>query len=212
MRIARSCATLKSSEKASQQCLLQREIRFSAKCEHPRAYRVAQADGRTEVICDVNGFATSTWSRDNVIVYAVEGKLYRVSGNGGEPQPLPAVEGAGLPQFLSDGDHLLFGIRARQSDLAGFWLMSLKSDERKRILPFATFVTYSPTGRLLYLRDGKLFAQAFDSSKLELTGEPALLTKEAGATDFVDYCREELPLPNPPDLHRQRPILRTGLD
>jgi putative FmdB family regulatory protein len=37
------------NENASQQCLLQHEIRFSAKRKHPRAYRVAQADGRTEV-------------------------------------------------------------------------------------------------------------------------------------------------------------------
>jgi hypothetical protein len=34
---------------ASQRHLLQREVRLSAKREHPRAHRIAQADGRTEV-------------------------------------------------------------------------------------------------------------------------------------------------------------------
>src|SRR5437016_6163389 len=38
-----------STNPASQRRLLQREVRLSAKREHPRAYRIAQAHGRAKV-------------------------------------------------------------------------------------------------------------------------------------------------------------------
>jgi serine/threonine protein kinase len=148
--------------------------------------KLSIADGRTEVICNTGGFPLSTWGPGNTIVFAADGKLYRVSAEGGEPQLISLSEPlkneyVADPQFLPDGDHVIFHTRRQLTkDVAGTWVLSPKSGQLKRILPFAVLAAFSPPRHLVYIRDGNLYAQMFDPAKLETSGEPILIEKEAG--------------------------------
>ncbi len=153
--------------------------------------KISIADGQTQAICDIDGFPGAAWSSKNEIVFSSDGNLFHVSGNGGSPRPLafntghPDGERGAVPSFLPDGDHL-FIARTREPD-RGVWAVSITSNERKQILPFATRVAYSTTGHLLYLRDRKLFAQPFDPKKLELSGEPIVLENESQTAWFGNF-------------------------
>jgi serine/threonine protein kinase len=153
-----------------------------------KLYKLAIADGRTEVICNVGGFPVSTWGTNNTIVFAVDGQLFRVSADGGEPQlisigePLSSARGEIYnPSFLPNGNHLLFDVRTVQGDLNGVWSLSLASGEQNRIVPSASRASYSATGHLLYIRDNKLFGYQFNPSALQVAGEPILLNRSAAS-------------------------------
>ncbi len=118
----------------------------------------------------------ATWGREDVIVFAAGGQLFRVSARGGEPEPLGKLaEGESArfwPQFLPDGRHYLYLSLAPRPEDQGIYVGSLDSDLRKRIVATEYNAAYSPSGHLLFVKDEALMAQPFDATSLELSGEP----------------------------------------
>jgi hypothetical protein len=51
-------------------------------------------------------------------------------------------------------------------------VQSLETGERKELLEGGMAPQYSPTGHIIYARDGKLLAAPFDAKRLALTGTP----------------------------------------
>ena len=118
----------------------------------------------------------ATWGREDVIVFAAGGQLFRVSASGGEPEPLGKLaEGESArfwPQFLPDGRHYLYLSLAARPEDQGIYVGSLDSDLRQRIVASEYNAAYSPSGHLMFVKDETLMAQAFDATSLELSGEP----------------------------------------
>jgi len=77
-----------------------------------------------------------------------------------------------MPWFLPDGDHFLFATLPRVGPNVETFVGSLGSNLVKRIMAATSGVTYAEPGYLLFERDQKVVAQAFDASLLQLTGEP----------------------------------------
>jgi Tol biopolymer transport system component len=121
----------------------------------------------------VNG---ATWSRDDVILYSKLGRFFRVSANGGEPEPQGDLAlgetGRFWPQFLPDGRHYIYLSLAPRAEDQGIYVGALDSNLRKRVVATAHTAAYSPPGYLLFLKDESLVAQPFDAQRLEVTGEP----------------------------------------
>jgi Tol biopolymer transport system component/DNA-binding winged helix-turn-helix (wHTH) protein len=123
-----------------------------------------------------------TWSRDGVIVFALDGygPLYRISESGGDPVAVRPDNWRKEqtyyrnPCFLPDGHHIIYraGVTAAyfSSERNGIYACSLESNESKRILGADTYAVYS-SGHLLFWAHGALMAQPFDEKNLELTGD-----------------------------------------
>lgn len=133
-----------------------------------------------QVLCDAGRMFGGSWSKDGTIVFVPDYRrtLVRVSGQGGEPQPVAMNiektdnERHRHPYFLPDGRHFLF-IREQKGIYAG----SLDSPEIKEIvaLPDNAPFVYAPPGYLIFIQNEALVAQVFDAKNLALSGEAAPL-------------------------------------
>ena len=141
--------------------------------------KVAVTGGLPVTICqtDLPPYGI-TWDRD-WIVFADQGAkgILRVSANGGVPEvlvPVQAGEVFAAPQMLNDGGVLLFTVTTGQGtdrwDRGHIVAQSAGSNERRVILQGGSEGQYVPTGHLLYMVGGTLFASPFDVSALQLRG------------------------------------------
>ncbi|MET0164726.1 MAG: protein kinase, partial [Vicinamibacterales bacterium] len=124
-------------------------------------------------------FSGGTWNSEGTIVVSSGSRLYRVpAAGGGEPVAVTILSetqqetGHVWPYFLPDGRHFLYLAWSIQPSNRAVYVGSLDSMERKRLLSVESMAAYTQPGHLLFHRGGTLFAQAFDPSELEMTGEP----------------------------------------
>uniref|UniRef100_Q01TY9 Serine/threonine protein kinase n=1 Tax=Solibacter usitatus (strain Ellin6076) TaxID=234267 RepID=Q01TY9_SOLUE len=138
------------------------------------------ASGIVASICEARTSCCGTWSPNDTILFAGESgtRLWRVSAAGGTPAPMPFANSANLsttrtwPSFLPDGNHFLYSATSARTEDRGVWVGSLDSAPPVRILPdFETNAQYSAPGYLLFDRNDAMFAQAFDATRLRLSGE-----------------------------------------
>jgi eukaryotic-like serine/threonine-protein kinase len=152
-------------------------------------------------LCDVPTGRGGTWSRDDVIVYGtIGGGLFRVSAAGGIPVALTRVDTAAgennhrTPWFLPDGKRFLYTSRHIDAAKTRIYVDSIDarpgSSSRKEVLTADSNAVYAPavpgsskTGYLLFVREGKLMAQAFDPDKASTTGDAVPVAER------VDYYR-----------------------
>jgi Tol biopolymer transport system component len=174
------------------------DSRYIAFFAREKLWKVAVNGGPAEELCDVPGLlgARGTWGRDNVIVFApspgplglwdVTSGLRSVPATGGESNPLTAVAPGEIhrfPVFLPDGNHFLYTSVGGSNP--GIYVASLDEPAGRRLLAdeSSAHVASAPNARaeshLLFIRDGDLIAQEFDTDELELRGEPFLLLADA---------------------------------
>ena len=77
-----------------------------------------------------------------------------------------------FPWFLPDGRHFLYVDTNSNPEQSGIYVADLDSHDRKRLLAAESNAVFSPPGYLLFVREGVLVAQPFDTEKLQLTGDP----------------------------------------
>ncbi len=146
--------------------------------------KMSLSGGPAQTLCPLVNQVGATWSQEDVIVFSDSGRLFRVSGRGGDPRslgPLAAGETARVwPQFLPDGRHYLYLSRSARPEDHGIYVGALDSDLRKPIVATAYNAAYS-SGRLLFIKDGALMVQPFDAQRLELSGEPRVLVDQVAA-------------------------------
>ena len=116
------------------------------------------------------------WNTDGTIVFANNpgGPLFRVSARGGEVVAatrvaMPQQRGHMYPRFLPDGRHFLFFVSG-SPDAHGVHVGRLDSFDETRLFDADTPAVYAD-GHLLFVREGKLWARAFDPDRLELQGD-----------------------------------------
>jgi len=158
--------------------------------------------GGTVVLCDAPAGRGASWGDDGNIVAALglNSGLSRVPSGGGTIQPATELQAKETthrwPQVLP-GDHgVLFTAHAyyRDFDKASIEVQSLRTGERKTLVRGGYFGRYAPSGHLLYVRKGTLYAAPMDLNRLELTGPAALFVQDV-ATDTslgfadVDFSR-----------------------
>src|SRR5262249_44174441 len=81
------------------------------------------AEAHSQVLCDVSDERGGTWNQFGDIVFTpnpLDG-LYRISSSGGTPEQITSLDPAGLesshrfPQFLPDGKHFIFYVKANKA-------------------------------------------------------------------------------------------------
>ncbi|HXZ32870.1 MAG TPA: protein kinase [Terriglobales bacterium] len=146
--------------------------------------------GPVQTLCDAPTGRGGAWNKDGVILFTPNGLLgvglYRISATGGTPT-LVTVPDKSLnedshrwPLFLPDGTHYLYSainLSGRQN-LYSIYLGSLNSNERRLITRARGNASYAAPGYLLFHRYQSLFAQPFDGTRFELSGEPTPLLND----------------------------------
>jgi hypothetical protein len=91
-----------------------------------------------------------------------------------EPEDEGHSAGTGSKNLRIVAGDLAAGNRGCQiaANRAGVYVGSLDSSERMRIVATRSFATYTPSGHLLFVQDGTLVAQPFDSNTLQTRGSP----------------------------------------
>jgi hypothetical protein len=126
-----------------------------------------------------------TWSPDGTILFAsmlAGAPLYRVSATGGEPLGVTSsqLRSQQTPTFLPDGRHFLFTVLNADAAIRGVYLGRLDGSETRRLIDAENAALYTPSGHLLFVREGSLFAQRLDLGRLELMGSPYAVSQHAG--------------------------------
>ena len=122
-------------------------------------------------------------SEDGNIVFAAENRvaLSRVSSSGGDPKPATELDVKNgeisnrYPQVLPGGEAILFQSRTALGSYeeATIHVQSIKTGQRKTLVEGGSYAHYLPSGHLIYMHLGELYAAPMDLKRLELTG-PAL--------------------------------------
>jgi Tol biopolymer transport system component/predicted Ser/Thr protein kinase len=152
-----------------------REIGFFAE---GKLKRVDLATVGVQNICDALQGRGGTWNRDGTIVFSPRfgGPLARVSATGGVPVPATRLhegvsESHRWPTFLPDGRHFLYFIDWSEGR-NGIYVASLDNGEGTLLSSDIRGNVAFAAGHVLFVRDGTLFAQRFDTEKLRFTGDP----------------------------------------
>jgi Tol biopolymer transport system component len=165
-----------------------------------RLKKVAVQGGDVVTVC--GGAANprgGAWNIDGTIAFtpAPGSALFRVSANGGTPEPLTKLDvshGEGAhhwPEFMPDGKGILYtaGTGAAASwDDREIIAQSLTTGERHPVAQ-GSAARYVEPGMLIVARGGGLSAVPFDASTLRATGAPRRITESVlqsifGATQF----------------------------
>ena len=136
-----------------------------------------------------------SWSADDVIVFTSRGQgvLRRVSAAGGTPVEItklgPDETNHSFPLFLPDGRRFLYLRISPNADVRGLYVGAIDApqdapaSERLLAVQFgASLITDpgSPTGYLVFLREGTLMAQSIDIERVALLGEPIPIAEQVG--------------------------------
>ncbi len=144
--------------------------------------------GAPEVLCDASGGRGGAWSPDGTIVFtaAVRSPMSQIAARaGGAVRPATTFsreQGATAhywPQFLPDGRRYLFYQTSAKPEHQGIHVGSLDSAEVTRVVASTGAGLYR-SGYLLFVRDGILFAQAFDDRALQTRGQAVRIADRVG--------------------------------
>jgi serine/threonine-protein kinase len=149
--------------------------------------KVAITGGAAVTLCEAPDDRGGTWSEDGSILFTpgAQTGLWRVSSAGGAAEALATPDQAagetsyGWPQALPGGESVLFTARRAAANLeagnrvANLVVQRLPGGPRKIVHRGGYYGRYLPSGHLVYMVEGTLFAAPFDLDRLETTGPPA---------------------------------------
>jgi Tol biopolymer transport system component len=155
--------------------------------------KILAQGGGAVTICDAPSPRGGSWGDDGNIIAALEAisGLSLVSSSGGSPKPLTRRNADKqemthrFPQHLPGGKAVLFvsNTTTGNYDEASIEVQSLTTGGRKTLQRGAYFGHYLPSGHLIYMRQGILFAAPLDLDRLELYGAPVPVVEDVPSGD-----------------------------
>jgi Tol biopolymer transport system component len=133
----------------------------------------------------------AAWNDDGVILFVgPEANLLRISASGGSPSPVTRVEAPQqqahiYPQFLPDGRHFLFYVEGTPA-ARGIYVGELDRKEIRRLRDADSAAVFSPSGHLLFISGGTLFAQDFAPDRSVLSGDPFRIADQVEASGLTN--------------------------
>ena len=146
--------------------------------------------GSTRIIADASNGKGGCWLEDDTILFAPGSStpISRVDLKGGKPEAVTDLsKGTPAnshrhPRSMHDGRHFLFAARTTDSsseEPVAIMLGDLEGGEPKTILRSTGQAEYL-AGKILYRKNGNIFARAFDPATSQFTGSPILIAKDCG--------------------------------
>ena len=145
--------------------------------------KVSVDGGRPVELCEVATSHGLSWaSNDAILFHSGVGGIWRVPAGGGAVEQVTTLDVGDLehryPEPLPDGKHMLYSA-LHDSDasievIGHIIVRSLETGEHHE-LTLGTRAHYLPSGQLVFIRGGDLYAAPFDLDRLELSGPPVLV-------------------------------------
>jgi serine/threonine-protein kinase len=144
--------------------------------------KISASGGAPITLAEVERSRGASWGPDGTIVYArsVFTGLSLISAAGGDPRSLTELdEEAGeqshrWPQWLPGGKAVLFSSLAEGGQFVfedgAIEVVVVETGERKVLHRGGYYPRYVPTGHILYVHEGTIFALPFDVERLAVTG------------------------------------------
>ncbi len=115
------------------------------------------------------------WGEDGNIYYGSQGRLWRISSEGGEPEALTDLEGGGgrrlgSPFLVPDSNVLLCSTPAAVTGSGQLFALDLETRKLKDLEMPGLDPRYLPTGHVLFAQGGRVFVAPFDLNRVEFTG------------------------------------------
>jgi hypothetical protein len=143
----------------------------------------------------------ATWAGGDTVYFVAStpGGIVRVPAAGGEPAEFCAIDFASgerthrTPHALPDGRGVLFALAtsdAESYDDAAIAVVSTQTGQRRVLVEGGCYPRYSPSGHVVYVRNGSMLAVPFDPSRLEVTGPPfavlegVMMSRNTGVANF----------------------------
>jgi serine/threonine-protein kinase len=154
--------------------------------------------GEPVTLCDAPAGRGGAWGEDGQIIAALETQrgLSLVPAEGGSIATLttlaPGESSHRWPQILPGGKTVLFTSSTTPSnyDEASISVWSLAAHTEKIVLERAGLSPrYLPSGHLLYVRKGTLFAVPFDPVRLEVRGSPVVAVEDVSNDTNFGFAR-----------------------
>jgi serine/threonine protein kinase/Tol biopolymer transport system component len=176
------------------------DSRFVAFQSEGKLKKIDTAGGPALPLCDApTNVAGGSWNPDGVIIFALNGRIVRVSAAGGAASPVTAPAPGDphvFPAFLPDGRHFLYLHGSTKPEIRGVYIGALdvkpeqQSTQRLMAAEFSPLYVPSPDsgpGHILFLSQGTLLAQPFDSRRLQLTGEPIPVAEQIASLQDIGF-------------------------
>ena len=120
-----------------------------------------------------------SWTSDDTIVSAVlDAGLVRIPAGGGDPETVASPDDGRqhwYPQVLPGNQVVLFTASFAQPDTGDLMLLDLESSEKRTLVRDAVAGQYVPSGHLVFVRGGDIWATRFDLDSLEVIGDPVVI-------------------------------------
>jgi eukaryotic-like serine/threonine-protein kinase len=137
--------------------------------------RIDIDQGTVRAVADAPNPLGGSWNDDGTILFTPNyaGAIFRVSADGGTAKALTRIDkqraSHRFPHVLPDGRHFLYYASGGEG-VGGVYLGGLDGGPSERLLDSDTAAAYDSSGHLLFVRQGKLFAQEFDATHFVLKG------------------------------------------
>ncbi len=131
----------------------------------------------------------ASWAPGDTIIFApteADG-LTRISSSGADWRPFTSLDtsagewGHVWPQVLPGAKAVIFTVRSGKDpqdyEDSNIVVQIIESGERRPLIERAAYARYVPTGHLLFVRGGTLFAVPFDAERLRVTGEAVIMVE-----------------------------------
>jgi Tol biopolymer transport system component len=150
--------------------------------------KISVDGGSAIALCNAVSSRGGSWGEDGNIIAALSqtGGLSRIPSAGGPPTPVTDLQSGESthrwPQILPGGKAVLFTTSSTTEAFDGAYIevMSLADHRTKTLVRGGTFGHYFPSGHLVYINRGTLFAVPFDAERLEVHGTPAPVLDQVG--------------------------------
>jgi eukaryotic-like serine/threonine-protein kinase len=133
--------------------------------------RIDLESGFVRTVASAPNPRRGAWNDDGTVLFGASvGPLYRVSADGGPVAEatnlLPLQTNHRIPQFLPGGRFLLLTLGA--PDVRGVYLSSLSDTSLRRVFDRESAYLFMPSGHVLIVRDGALWARGFNAMEASL--------------------------------------------
>lgn len=149
--------------------------------------KVPAAGGAPVKLAEVTTPLRGSWRSPeliHIITRHVDG-LVRIPERGGVPEPVGPRDRRWYSDVLPGSRFALAGGGAEESgDFSSIELVDLESGEGRTIIDRGFDARYVEPGYLTFARSGDLYIAPFDTSRLEVTGEPVLLERGVAMESF----------------------------